>query len=58
MAERQWVRSDFNGFFGEFMCLSHHDYVEDEFGARVDLAAGMHLTAELFKRAAGIGDEP
>jgi hypothetical protein len=39
------VRGDFNGVFGDLLCLSHSDTVVDETGAVVVLAAGMQLTA-------------
>lgn len=39
------VWADFNGVFGELLCLSHSDYSVDEAGNRVQLKAGMLLTA-------------
>lgn len=39
------VRADFNGLFGELLCLSHKDTCEDENGNFVTLKAGMVLTA-------------
>ena len=39
------VYADFNGFFGELLCLSHSDTCWDEFGGIVHLQAGMKLTA-------------
>lgn len=39
------VRADFNGLFGELLCLSHKDTCEDEDGNLVTLHAGMVLTA-------------
>jgi hypothetical protein len=39
------VRGDFNGLFGDLLCLSHTDSCLDEHGATVQLQAGMRLTA-------------
>ena len=39
------VLADFNGLFGELLCLSHSDTSIDESGAVVNLRAGMKLTA-------------
>ena len=39
------VRADFNGLFGEFLCLSHRDTCVDEFGSHVELRAGIAITA-------------
>lgn len=39
------VRADFNGLFGELLCLSHKDTCEDVDGKIVSLQAGMILTA-------------
>lgn len=39
------VRADFNGLFGELLCLSHKDTSEDSDGNPVTLQAGMILTA-------------
>ena len=39
------LRADFNGLFGEFLCLSHSDTCKDEYGGDVKLAAGMVVTA-------------
>jgi hypothetical protein len=39
------LRADFNGLFGEVLCLSHSDTCEDETGAQVQLQAGMLVTA-------------
>lgn len=44
-AESSWVRADFNGIFGEILCLSHSDAAETESGQLVVLRAGMRLTA-------------
>src|SRR5260370_27895704 len=38
------VRADFNGLFGELLCLSHKDTCEDANGNLVTLQAGMVLT--------------
>jgi hypothetical protein len=39
------VWADFNGLFGELLCLSHGDTSTDEHGTRIALRAGMKLTA-------------
>ncbi len=39
------VHGDFNGWFGDILCLSHGDTVQDEHGAAVPLSAGMELVA-------------
>jgi hypothetical protein len=39
------VRADFNGLFGEVLCLSHEDTCIDETGAVLDLREGLILTA-------------
>jgi hypothetical protein len=39
------VRADFNGLFGDLLCLSHRDTSEDADGNVVTLQAGMVLTA-------------
>lgn len=39
------LQADFNGLFGDILCLSHEDFCLDEQGARVDLHAGMQVTA-------------
>jgi hypothetical protein len=39
------VWADFNGLFGELLCLSHEDTSTDEHGAEITLRAGMKLTA-------------
>lgn len=39
------LRADFNGLFGDLLCLSHHDTCQDEFGNTVPLRAGMVVTA-------------
>jgi hypothetical protein len=39
------VRADFNGLFGELLCLSHKDTSEDADGNLITLQAGMALTA-------------
>ena len=37
--------ADFNGLFGNILCLSHRDTAPDETGAEVRLVAGMRVTA-------------
>jgi hypothetical protein len=39
------VRADFNGLFGDLLCLSHSDTCIDESGNEVHLAEGMIITA-------------
>lgn len=39
------VRADFNGLFGDLLCLSHKDTSIDADGNLVQLRAGMYLTA-------------
>lgn len=39
------LRADFNGLFGDLLCLSHTDTAPDETGAPVLLSAGMLVTA-------------
>ena len=39
------LRADFNGLFGDLLCLSHTDTCSDEDGAPVRLHAGMQVVA-------------
>lgn len=39
------LRADFNGLFGDILCLSHEDTATDETGALVPLVAGLVVTA-------------
>lgn len=39
------VRADFNGLFGDVLCLSHEDTCLDDAGAAVHLREGLALTA-------------
>jgi hypothetical protein len=39
------VHGDFNGLFGDVLCLSHEDTCLDDRGERVLLTAGMEVTA-------------
>ena len=39
------LRADFNGLFGDLLCLSHTDTSVDANGATVALSAGMFVTA-------------
>jgi hypothetical protein len=39
------LRADFNGLFGELLCLSHTDTALDDMGKPVILSAGMSATA-------------
>jgi len=37
--------ADFNGLFGDLLCLSHSDTCQDEHGQTVTLRSGMQVTA-------------
>ena len=39
------VRADFNGIFGELLCLSHSDTCETDTGKVLRLSEGVRLTA-------------
>lgn len=39
------LHADFNGLFGELLCLSHSDTCVDETGAIIQLRAGLTVTA-------------
>lgn len=39
------LRADFNGLFGDVLCLSHTDTAPDETGREVQLLEGMVVTA-------------
>lgn len=39
------VNADFNGVFGDLLCLSHSDTCADERGALIELRPGLVLTA-------------
>jgi hypothetical protein len=39
------IRADFNGLFGELLCISHGESCSDEQGKPVTLRCGMKLTA-------------
>ena len=41
----RWVFGDFNGLFGEILCLSHRETCERFDGTAVVLSGGMVLTA-------------
>lgn len=43
--ERKRLRADFNGLFGDILCLSHGDTCFDETGAIVHLSDGIAITA-------------
>jgi hypothetical protein len=51
------VRADFNGVFGELLCLSHSDTCVDETGALVELRPGLVLTAFEDNEEAGRPDK-
>jgi hypothetical protein len=39
------LQADFNGVFGDVLCLSHTDSCRDETGAEIELRAGMEVVA-------------
>lgn len=39
------IRADFNGLFGDVLCLSHSDTCLDANGATIQLSVGMKVTA-------------
>lgn len=39
------LQADFNGLFGDILCLSHDDTANDEHGNAVRLCEGMAVTA-------------
>lgn len=45
MSKTPKLRADFNGLFGDILCLSHGDTCVDEDGREVTLRAGMSVTA-------------
>ena len=45
MKKAKRVRADFNGLFGDVLCLSHEDTCIDESGTVVQLREGLILTA-------------
>jgi hypothetical protein len=42
---KQRLKADFNGLFGNILCLSHEDYCLDQNGQKVFLSSGMRITA-------------
>jgi hypothetical protein len=50
------LKADFNGLFGELLCLSHSDTCRDETGNQVQLSTGMMVTA--FEPDTGDDGEP
>lgn len=40
-----WLRADFNGCFGDLLCLSHSDTATGASGSEIELAEGMHVVA-------------
>lgn len=50
------LRADFNGYFGDLLCLSHSDTAIDEHGAEVALVEGMEVVA--FEEDAGVDGTP
>jgi hypothetical protein len=56
MTRRIWA--DFNGLFGNLLCISHSDSAPDENGARVELREGMVVTAFMEDEdTAGVRDD-
>ena len=45
MPKPDWLRADFNGVFGDILCLSHRNTAMDYAGHVVVLEEGMHVTA-------------
>jgi hypothetical protein len=43
-AKSDWLRADFNGLFGDVLCLSHSDTCDDFEGRPVKLSEGMFVT--------------
>ena len=41
---QQRLRADFNGLFGDLLCLSHSDTTVDSEGNIVHLSQGLHVT--------------
>ena len=39
------IRGDFNGLFGDLLCLSHENSCKDENGTLIHFAPGMQVTA-------------
>ena len=39
------LRADFNGLFGDLLCLSHGNTCQDEKGKDIELQAGMEVVA-------------
>jgi hypothetical protein len=44
MEKPRRLRADFNGLFGDLLCLSHDDTCKDETGHPVALQSGMMVT--------------
>jgi hypothetical protein len=45
MIAAQKLRADFNGLFGDLLCLSHSDVATDENGHDIELSEGMSVIA-------------
>jgi hypothetical protein len=45
MSDPIFVRADFNGLFGELLCLSHSDTCTGREGQQIELQEGMIVTA-------------
>jgi hypothetical protein len=43
--KRPRLRADFNGLFGDLLCLSHEDICKDEDGVEIRLREGLTVTA-------------
>lgn len=43
--QRDWIQADFNGLFGDILCLSHSETARNQAGEEVRLYAGMQVTA-------------
>jgi hypothetical protein len=51
------LRADFNGVFGDLLCLSHGDSCRDEFENEVMLTQGMIVTAFEENYEGGVRDD-
>jgi hypothetical protein len=41
----EWVRADFNGLFGDVLCISHGPTCRNQAGIEINLAPGLQITA-------------
>jgi hypothetical protein len=45
MTDQLRLPADFNGLFGDILCLSHEDTCRDELGRVIELKAGLNVVA-------------